>query len=299
MKTKILTVLSGKGGTGKTSLTASLAVLLAEKKRIIAVDCDVDAPNLALALGSVENTFSWKPVYTSEKAVLIPEKCMGCKKCVSTCVFSAISWNEQEKKPIFDKFLCEGCGTCQLVCPAKAIKLKKVKNGKIGSVKSKYGFTLISGQLKPGESGSGNIVTEVRSFAEKLSKKQKTEIMLIDAAAGIGCPVIASVNDSDYIVAITEPTPTAFTDLKRALQVVEHFRIPYGLIINRYDINKKTSQKIENFAEKYGIPVLGKIPYNKNFVKALVELKPIVTWDKSASKLFSEILNRVLANLGS
>jgi len=295
---KTLTILSGKGGTGKTTLSASLAVLLARKKKIITADCDADAPNLGLALGLKEKDFSsWQNVQTNEKAVLNEKKCNGCKKCLQVCNFGAIDWDEKKNKPVFNSMLCEGCGSCMLVCPQNAIRLVKINNGKIGFAKTKYGFDLISGQLKIGATGSGKIVSLIKNKAELLGKKQKAEILLVDSAAGVGCPVIASIQGSDFIVAITEPTPSALNDLKRALQTVEHFRIPYGIVINKYDLNKEFSKKIEKFAEKFKIPLLGKIPYNKNFVHALVNLTPIVVYDKKFEKLFLKILEKSMANL--
>ena len=295
---KVLTILSGKGGTGKTTLSASLAVLLAKRKKIIVADCDADAPNLGLALGLQEKDFlTWKKVQTNEKAVLDEKKCKGCKKCLEVCNFGAIEWDNKKNKPIFNSMLCEGCGSCMLICPNNAIKLVKVNNGKIGIVDSKYGFKLISGQLKVGTTGSGKIVSLIKDKTEELGKKEKAEIILSDSAAGVGCPVIASIQDSDYIIAITEPTPSALSDLKRALRTVEHFRIPYGIVINKWDLNKNFSKKIEKFAEKYNIPLLGKIPYKREFVNALVNLKPVVIYDKKFTKIFQDILENALNEL--
>ena len=297
---KTLTILSGKGGTGKTTLSSNLAVLLAKNKKIVAVDCDADAPNLGLALGLQEKDFfSWQLVQTNEKAVLDEKKCTGCKKCLNVCNFGAISWNEKKNKPIFNSMLCEGCGACQLVCPENAIRLVKVNNGKIGQAKTKYNFNLISGQLKIGATGSGKIVSLIKNKAEKITKKEKIEIILVDSAAGVGCPVIASIQGSDFIIAITEPTPSGLNDLKRALRTVEHFIIPYGIVINKYDLNKKFSKKIEVFAKKYQIPLLGKISYNKKFVDALVNLQPVVEYDKQFVKVFQSILNNALKQMNN
>ena len=295
---KVLTILSGKGGTGKTTLSASLAVLLAKRKKIVVADCDADAPNLGLALGLQDKDFlRWKKVQTNEKAVLDEKKSKGCKKCLEVCNFGAIEWDIKKNKPIFNSMLCEGCGSCELICPNNAIKLVKVNNGKIGIADSKYGFKLISGQLKVGTTGSGKIVSLIKDKTEELGKKEKAEIILSDSAAGVGCPVIASIQDSDYIIAITEPTPSALSDLKRALRTVDHFRIPYGIVINKWDLNKNFSKKIEEFAGQYQIPLLGKIPYNREFVNALVNLKPVVIYDKKFTKIFQDILENTFNKL--
>ncbi|MCK5321252.1 ATP-binding protein [Candidatus Pacearchaeota archaeon] len=283
---KTITILSGKGGVGKSSITASLAVLLAKKQKIVAVDCDVDASNLALVLG-VKNFKNQKEISTNEKA-FVNEKAKDCKSLVDVCTFSAISWNEKKSLPEINKFLCEGCGACKLLCP-QGIELKKVKNATVGEAETDYDFPLVFGQLKMGESGSGKVVHEVK----KLAEAKDADIMVLDSAAGIGCPVIASVQGSDYVVAVTEPNPSALSDLKRALQIVQHFKIPYGIIINKYDLNKDFSKKIEEFMQKNKIPLLGKIPYDKKFVEALVNLTPIVVYDKKFVKVFQDILAKV------
>lgn len=287
---KKITLLSGKGGVGKSSITASLAVLLAQGRKIIVADCDVDAPNLALVLGV--NKFE-KPekIQTSEKAVIDYKKCTSCKKCFDNCYFEAIEW--KNNKPLINNMLCEGCGVCKLVCPQNAVKLIKVENAEIAHGKTNYNFKIVSGQLKIGESGSGKVVSYVKLKATEIGKKENAEIMLIDAAAGIGCPVIASVTGSDFIMAVTEPTPSALSDLNRALQMVKNFRIPAGIVVNRYDINREFTKKIENFAAKNAIKILGKIPYDRKFVDALVNLKPIVVYDKSKIKIFQNIINNI------
>jgi MinD superfamily P-loop ATPase len=295
---KIITILSGKGGTGKTTLSSNLAVLLSKKEKIIAADCDADAPNLALALGYKEGDFSnWEEVETNEKAVFDEKKCIGCKKCFNVCNFGAIKWDNKKNKPIFDSLLCEGCGACQLVCPQKAITLVKVKNGKIATIKTKYGFSLVSGQLNVGSTGSGKVVSLIKEKAEKLSKEENSKIILLDSAAGVGCPVIASIQGSDFVVAITEPTPSGLNDLKRALRTVEHFRIPYGIIVNKYDLNKSFTKKIEKFIEKYKIPLLGKIPYDKKFVESLVNMRPISKTNFKYKELFEEVIEKIKKEL--
>ncbi len=289
---KEITVLSGKGGVGKSSIAASLAIALSKKHKIVSADCDVDAANLALVLGVREKDFKeWKPISTNEKAVLLPEKCTGCKKCLNSCYFDAISWDSDKNQPVFDRFSCEGCSVCAMVCPEKAIKLHTVDNAKIGYGKTRFGFDVVSGQLEMGESGSGKVVAEVRNLARQVGGD--AELMLIDAASGIGCPVIASVVGSSYVIAVTEPTPSGLSDLKRALGVVEHFGIPYGIIINKFDLNPDFTKEIEKFAKENGIEVLAKIAYDKKFVDALINLTPLVVFAKEYEGLFEEIAERI------
>lgn len=293
-KIKHLTILSGKGGTGKTTVSTNLAVLLSRKMKIVGADCDADAPNFGLSFGIRENDFdNWQEVQTNEKAVLNEKKCSGCKKCIEVCNFGAISWNKKEQKPVFNSMLCEGCGACELVCPENAIKLVKINNGKIASAKTDYGFSLASGQLNIGATGSGKVVTLIKEKAEKIADKEDADLVISDSAAGVGCPVIASIQGSDFVLAVTEPTPSGLSDLKRALRTVEHFRIPYGIVINKHDLNKKFSKKIENFAKQNKIPVLGKIPYDKKIVNSLLEMKPAIVKYPELTDIFEKIFENV------
>ena len=286
---KKITILSGKGGVGKSSIAASLAVVLSKKHKIICADCDVDASNLALVLGLKEKDFvEWKPMSTNQKAVFDLDKCKSCKECYESCYFDAIAW--QNNYPKLKEFGCEGCGLCKIICPHDAIKLVDVYNAKIGYGKTKYGFNIVSAQLEMGESGSGKIVAAVKEFA---MKKQNADFMVIDAAAGIGCPVIASVTGSDYVISVTEPTPSAFADLKRALQMVNHFKIKSALIINKFDLNVDYSKKIEKFAQEKNIKVISKLPYDKSFLHALVALTPLVIYNENYLPIFQEIADTI------
>ncbi len=286
---KIVTILSGKGGVGKSSITASLAVELSKDKEIICADCDVDASNLSLVLGA-EKYEEWEDLSTNVKAVFDLEKCNSCKKCFNECYFKAIKW--ENNKPGLKKFSCEGCGLCELVCPENAITMKKIFNAKIGYANTNYGFKVVSAQLKPGESGSGKVVSEVRTKAESLALK--TDIMLIDSAAGIGCPVISSVTGSDYAIIITEPTPSGFSDMNKALEIVNHFRIPVGIIINKFDLNLEFTKRIEDFAQGKNLAIIERIPFDKQFAKALVEMEPIIKYDKKYEYIFKNIKNHLL-----
>ncbi|MFB6089210.1 MAG: P-loop NTPase [Candidatus Aenigmatarchaeota archaeon] len=286
---KTLTVLSGKGGVGKSSIAASLSVLLSREKSIVAADCDVDASNLSLILKSGSEKEQSREIASSEKAFFDEEKCTSCGKCKDICAFGAIEWDEKRQMPEVNKYLCEGCGTCKLVCPEGAFRIEKVKNAVLSNYDTRFGFPLVSGQLKMGESGSGKVVTEVREEAEKT----EAEMMMVDSAAGIGCPVIASVRGSDYVVAVTEPTPSGFSDLKRALEIVEHFGIDSGIVINKWNLNRDLSEKISKFAEGAGVPILGKIPYDRKFIDALVDLKTVVETSPDYEDKFREIIENI------
>ena len=271
-----IVVASGKGGTGKSMLASSLSLLFSEITSIVACDCDVDAPNLGLWLG-ITTYDSVEAISTSEKAEIDSEKCVSCGKCFDNCLFGAIE--KADSKFFVNGLLCEGCGVCKIVCPACAINLAPVMNGEIRIKKTIWGFPLVSGQLKPGETGSGKIVQELRKRADQLSHN----VMILDAAAGIGCPVIASIVGCDYAVLVTEPTPSGFSDLERVLKIVNYFRVPYGIVLNKWDINPEVSQKIEKWS---GEKFLGKISYDREVVNSIVNLRPVIV---SKSKVKKEI----------
>jgi MinD superfamily P-loop ATPase len=288
---KNITILSGKGGTGKSSITASLAVILSRNKKIICADCDVDASNLALVFGIKEKSYQeWKELSTAQIAKFDYNKCGKCRKCFENCYFKAIEFISN--KPVLKKFSCEGCGVCELVCPNDAVKLIDINNAKIGWAETKYGFKIISSQLKIGESGSGKIVVEVKKKAKDMA--DKADVILIDSAAGIGCPVIASVTGSDYCVLVVEPTPSGIFDMKRAYDIVKHFKISCGIIINKFDLNKEHYKNIEKFASDNNLNILGKLPYDKIFSNALVNMTPVVEINKAIKKIFFNIANNIL-----
>lgn len=294
---KTITVLSGKGGVGKSSITASLAVLLAENHKLITVDCDVDAPNLALALGVIEdNSQLIDRVRSEQNAILIKEHCNKCQECVEACKFQAISVDEEDF-PVISDLLCIGCGACTLVCGDNALKLESVEIAGIRVGETGYGFPSVSAQLNIGKSGSGNVVNIVKIWASEIAEAINAEYMVIDSAAGIGCPVIASVRGSDYVVLVTEPTPAAFWDLKRAIDIVNHFNIHYGVIINKNDINSDFTEEMEEYFTVNEIPVLGEIPFDQKFVYALVNLKPAVIFEPEYTGKFLEILKEMIKNI--
>ncbi len=277
-----IAVVSGKGGVGKSMLASVLSMLSTKSKRVVAVDCDVDAPNLHLWLGEDEKWDKTEKISVSEKAVVVKKDCPECRRCVDICQFSALSFKDNQLQ--VNPFLCEGCGACEAVCPAGTIKMKPVDNAEIRIKKDVYGFPLVSAQLYPGETGSGKIVDEIKQRAEKFDY----EIMILDAPAGTGCPVIAALNGIDFAILITEPTPSGFSDMKRVLMVVNHFKIPYGVVVNKWDINPIESNKIENWS---GDKFLGKITYDKRIFQAIAKLKPIMETNLPVKEEIKTIAN--------
>lgn len=269
-----ITVLSGKGGVGKSMLASSLAILFSQRRKVVAIDCDVDAPNMALWLGidssDKDKLKVAKKISTTEKPVINSKKCKKCGKCITNCNFNALEWTE-DKKVSLVSYRCEGCGLCEIICPYDAIELKPVLNCTLSVFNSKWGFPVVQGQIKPGEAESGEAVIDIREYAKKF--EGENSIIIQDAAAGIGCPIIASVRGSDFIVAVAEPSRSSFSDLQRVLSVVKHFKIRYGVVVNKYDLNPTISRKIESYAKTN---YLGKISYDNGVIKSIVNLKPIM-----------------------
>ena len=267
---KSILFLSGKGGTGKTSLAGTFAFLAKDK---ILADCDVDAANLHLLLDpkiTTEGEFEG-----SKEALKDDAKCIACGKCREVCRFQAI-----DEDFSIDPYLCEGCGACVHVCPVEAITLSPRVSGHWYTAGSRLG-PLASAELYPGEETSGKLVMLVKQKAYELGKEKNAKLLLIDGAPGIGCPVIASVSGVSAVILVTEPSLSGLHDLKRILGVVRHFGIPAYLVINKADLNEKVSKKIEAFAAEEQLPVLGRIPYDRKVTEMMIVGKSAVEDEES------------------
>jgi len=363
-----IVIASGKGGVGKSMLASSLAILFAKNRQIAAVDCDVDAPNLHLWLGQTEDWDKIEKISTTERPVIDYKKCNGCGKCVDICQFGALTFtahpdqncstpvilnlfqnltgrlcrilNQVQDDTTLDQtsrnnqqltinnFFCEGCGACEAICPQKAIRLEPVENAEIRFKQTHYGFPLVSAQLYPGETGSGKIVEEIKNRAEESHR----ELTILDSPAGTGCPVIAALKDSNFAVLVTEPTPSGFSDLNRVLTVINHFQIPFGVVINKWDINKNLGLTPEVFVppcapsapcstassppsrarfslswnkdlsdkieKEFETQMLGKISYDKKIFEAISNLTPIIETDLPAKKEIEGIFEEIKSTTG-
>jgi MinD superfamily P-loop ATPase len=291
---KEIVIASGKGGVGKTTVAASLAVLLAKSGvKIVAADTDVDAPDLLLALGGGRKISSTE-IKASEKAVIDEAKCTGCGKCVDACPFGAIV--TRDPRPAVVQLMCEGCGVCKVVCPVDAIEIKKVATGALSIEETKYGFRSVTGYLRLGEHNSGHLVASVKNFGRKTAEDSEANTLIVDAAPGIGCPVIASMSGANYIIAVTEPTPAAKRDLERLVKVIKHFNVPAGVVINRANLSEEFKTALKNWVTReLGFQVLGEIPVDYEVVKSIVNMTPVVEFNPNAeaSKIVTTIAEHV------
>jgi len=269
-------------------VATSLAVEFAKSQRTMLVDADVECPNdhLLLSIKRKKYTTVYQPIPKWDFS-----KCTKCGQCASVCKQNAIVF-VKDKFPAFVKDLCIGCKACLVACPQKAISETKKEIGVIYTGEN-YQVNLVSGELKLGELASGEVVAEVRKYAEEINDRVKAKITLIDSAPGIGCPVIASLVGTDYILAITEPTPSALHDLKRVLYLANHFKIKHGIVINKFDLEETFATKIEDFAKINNIPVIEKIPYRKDFIESTIKMKPIFEINSEYDMLFRNIVRKI------
>ncbi len=267
---KEIVVLSGKGGTGKSSLTGTLASLLTEKHTIVLADTDVDAPNLHLVLAGKEKEVS--TIKASDKASIEYDMCSRCMECVDVCRFDSILVTDQ---PIIIPHSCEGCGACNLVCPTGAVQVGPVINGCMRIVETPVGI-IVSGELNIGESSSGKLVEVVKNRARAEADSIGADLLLVDGPPGIGCPVIASVKKADYILLVTEPTPSALHDLGRVIETIVFFGIPCGVVLNRADLPGGTRAEVVHYLQKNNLPLLAEIPYDLAMPMALAEGELVV-----------------------
>ena len=264
---KQLVVISGKGGTGKTTLAASLCAL-AEKPVII--DCDVDAADMHLLLHpQIRRTENFSG---GKYAALESAKCVVCGQCRQACRFDAITADFK-----IDIYSCEGCGLCARVCPAKAIAMADRSSGRWFVSDTKYG-PLVHAELGIGEENSGKLVSRIKQAAHELAQAAGARWLIADGPPGTGCPVMASLSGADLAVIVTEPTLSAMHDMKRAVETAAHFHIPSAVIVNKWDLNEDNTVEIERFCAESKIAVLGRISFNQAVSAAIAAGVPLVEY---------------------
>jgi len=280
---KEIIVISGKGGTGKTSIVGSFAALASNT---ILADCDVDAADLHLLLKpDIKQSHDFSG---GKLASIVTEECTGCGKCVEVCNFNAVMFKEQadnalEKTCTIDEISCEGCGVCVNFCPVGAIEFKDVVNGQWFVSETRFG-PMVHARLGIAQENSGKLVSLIRKEAKRIANERNSDFIIVDGSPGIGCPVIASITGADLVLVVTEPTISGQHDLDRVVELTEHFDIPTAVCVNKYDINTTIVEEIVNKAQQKDLKVVGKIGYDTAVTKAQLAAKSIVEYSNGDLK---------------
>ena len=285
-----LVIISGKGGTGKTTLTSSFAYLMKNK---IIVDADADAADMYILM---EPEIKRKEFFKGNKPAKIDsDKCTKCDICRQLCRFDAIYIDDNENY-VVNEMKCDSCDLCRLACPAQAIEMVDTISGEWYESETPYGI-MVHAKLYPGAENSGNLVTMVKHGAHILSEEKGIEYILVDGSPGIGCPVISTISGANFVVVVTEPTQSGLHDLDRVRQLCDSFKVKTGVVVNKYDLNEDVANQIENFTQEKGGIFLGRIPFDVNVPKAIVNKEiPYVSCD-SIKKPIEEIFNKSMENL--
>ncbi len=282
---KEIVMISGKGGTGKTTITAALASLW--KNKVIA-DCDVDAADLHLILHPAIQ--QKQDFYSGIEPVIDSNKCVQCGKCREVCVYDAINTDYT-----ITRSDCEGCGVCYHFCLVHAIELKDRHCGEWYISETRFG-PMVHAKLGIAEENSGKLVALIRKQAKATAENKHCDTILIDGSPGIGCPVISSITGASLVIVVTEPTVSGMHDLNRVLSLARHFQVPAGVIINKADLNSEMCREIESAAEQQSVPVLGSIPYDNVVTRAMVEEKTMIEFeDGEVTKTIRSISDKILS----
>jgi MinD superfamily P-loop ATPase len=273
---KELVVISGKGGTGKTSLTACFAVLA---DRPVIADCDVDAADLHLVLSPrITDRHEFR---CGHEAVIRQDGCVGCGVCQKWCRFDAVNMNKNsEGETVFtiDPAFCEGCGVCVRFCPVQTIAFPERLSGEWMVSETRCG-TMVHARLGVAAENSGKLVSTVRREARRIAEEQNRSLILVDGPPGIGCPVIASLTGASQVLVVTEPTVSGEHDLERVLSLTRHFSIPASICVNKWDLNTEMTERIENSARQAGAAIAGRIRYDSAVTLAQMQELAVVELD--------------------
>ncbi len=285
--TRQITVISGKGGTGKTTMTSSFATLA---RNAVIADCDVDAADMHLLLSP--DIIGKHDFYGLKVAYIDKELCTDCGECVASCRFNAIDIHN-----VVDTYKCEGCAVCEYVCPENAVSMLDKKAGEYYYSDTRSG-PMVHAKLGIGEEASGKLVSCVRELAGRIADEQGKDLVIIDGPPGTGCSVIAAITGVDLVLVVTEPTVSGVHDLERVVDVARHFNIPAMVCINKCDINMELSDSISEYCRAEGIPVAGMLPYDRCPVDAMVEGKSVVEYsDGDLSSGIRSVWEKVISQL--
>lgn len=285
---KEITVLSGKGGTGKTSITAALASVAG---KAVFCDNDVDAADLHLIFQpEIREVF---PFSSGTKATINTMECTNCGICMDHCRFDAIDYNK-EGALVIDPFQCEGCRLCERICPEEAISALENNNNQWFVSTSRFG-DFVHAEMGPGEENSGKLVSQIRKKAMEIAKNTQSEYIINDGPPGIGCATISSISGSNAVLVVIEPTISGFNDAQRLVELIGFFNIPTYAVINKYDINLTMTKNIEEYLIFKNIALLAKIPFDVEMVKSMTLGKTIIEYDPTSkiSEQIREIWNKV------
>lgn len=274
---KEIVIISGKGGTGKTSTAAALASYMARTSSCVFADCDVDAADLHLIFSpTIQTTHEF---ISGMAARIVQDRCLTCGKCATLCRFDAIARLPSGKYRVEG---CEGCGVCARFCPVGAIDFLDRRCGEWYESETRFG-PLVHANLDAGAENSGKLVTEVRRASRSIAEASNADYLLVDGSPGIGCPVIASITGCDAAIAVVEPTASSKHDLDRVIELTAHFNMPLWVVINKFDINEEVCEEIEAACRASGVRVAGRIGYDPAVTKAQVQGQSIVEYDAAAT----------------
>lgn len=283
-----IAVISGKGGTGKSTISAAFATM---QPNIMLVDCDVDAANLYILF---QPTHEREEVFVSgHKAVIDKDICSNCGECITYCRFDAI--HEIESEVVIDETACDGCKLCARICPMEAITMIAEDKSRMYSGSFRNG-KMVYGRLSPGEENSGKLVDKVREEAKSIAKASNIETTILDGPPGIGCAVISTITGVDKVVIVTEPTLSGMHDLKRTIELIEKFKLTITVIINKYDLNTEMAEKIESYCNDINISVIAKLPFDRIMVDAMVDCKSVVEFapESEITKMLTEAYYKIV-----
>ena len=296
---KQLVILSGKGGTGKTTVAAAFADLAHQNQlKTVLADADVDAANLELVLQP--RRLEEHKFFGGAVAVIDGSLCQGCGNCEQVCRFDAILLPNTENGITYlvDPIACDGCAACVYQCPEQAIRMESQLAGHWFRSESRYG-PLFHAALRPAQENSGKLVTLVKQQARLLGLDTGVELVIIDGPPGIGCPVISAASGADFVLVVTEPTAAGIHDLERVLEMIRHFRLTGLVCINKADIFQEASEKIQSFCQEKHIEVVGKIPFDEAIPQAIAHGEPVTTYqpDAPASQALKEIWQHIASQV--